>query len=43
MLENVELRTGLTAGVVLAPWVQTALLWGGLGALAIGWWRARRS
>lgn len=41
MLENVELRSGLTAGVVLGPWVQQLLLWGGLGALLIGWWRAR--
>lgn len=42
MLENVELRSGLTAGVVLGPWIQQLLLWGGLGALIIGWWRARR-
>ncbi|MEU4015837.1 apolipoprotein N-acyltransferase [Microbacterium sp. NPDC028030] len=42
MLEDVELRSGLTAGVVLGPWVQQVLLWGGLGALAVGWWRARR-
>lgn len=42
LLENVELRTGLTAGVVLGPWVQQVLLWGGLGALLVGWWRARR-
>lgn len=42
MLEDVELRSGLTAGVVLGPWVQQVLLWGGLGALAFGWWRARR-
>lgn len=42
MLEDVELRSGLTAGVVLGPWIQTILLWGGLGALALGWWRARR-
>lgn len=42
MLEDVELRTGLTAGVVLGPWVQQVLLWGGLGALAAGWWVARR-
>lgn len=42
MLEDVELRSGLTAGVVLGPWVQQLLLWGGLGALAFGWWRARR-
>src|SRR5690606_10777714 len=42
MLEDVELRSGLTAGVVLGPWVQQMLLWGGLGALVFGWWRARR-
>lgn len=42
MLEDVELRSGLTAGVVLGPWVQAILLWGGLGALLVGWWRARR-
>ncbi|MEW1961692.1 apolipoprotein N-acyltransferase [Microbacterium sp. NPDC077644] len=42
LLENVELRSGLTAGVILGPWVQQVLLWGGLGALLVGWWRARR-
>lgn len=42
LLEDVELRTGLTAGVVLGAWVQNVLLWGGLGALVFGWWRARR-
>jgi len=42
LLEDVELRTGLTAGVVLGSWIQQVLLWGGLGALLIGWWRARR-
>lgn len=42
LLEDVELRTGLTAGVVLGPWVQQLLLWGGLGSLLFGWWRARR-
>ncbi|KDA05693.1 acyltransferase [Microbacterium sp. CH12i] len=42
MLEDVELRSGLTAGVILGPWLQQLLLWGGLGALVIGWWRARR-
>ncbi|WP_426168972.1 apolipoprotein N-acyltransferase [Microbacterium sp. DWRC1-3] len=42
MLEDVELRSGLTAGVVLGPWLQAILLWGGLGALLVGWWRARR-
>ena len=42
MLEDVELRSGLTAGIVLGPWVQQLLLWGGLAALLIGWWSARR-
>ncbi|WP_120492962.1 apolipoprotein N-acyltransferase [Microbacterium phyllosphaerae] len=42
LLEDVELRSGLTAGVVLGPWIQQILLWGGLGALAFGWLRARR-
>lgn len=41
MLEQVELRSGLTAGVVLGPWVQQLLLWGGLGVLLFGWWRSR--
>ncbi|WP_226533204.1 apolipoprotein N-acyltransferase [Microbacterium paraoxydans] len=41
MLEDVELRTGLTAGVVLGPVIQQLLLWGGVGALLLGWWRAR--
>lgn len=42
LLEDVELRSGLTAGVILGPWVQQLLLWGGLGTLLIGWWRSRR-
>nr|WP_282846628.1 apolipoprotein N-acyltransferase [Microbacterium oxydans] len=42
MLEDVELRSGLTAGVVLGPWIQAVMLWGGVGALLVGWWRARR-
>lgn len=42
LLEDVELRSGLTAGVVLGPWIQGLLVWGGLGALAFGWLRARR-
>lgn len=41
MLEDVELRSGLTAGIVLGPWIQLLLFWGGLGALVVGWWRAR--
>lgn len=43
MLEDVELRSGLTAGVVLSPWIQQLLLWGGVGGLLLGWWRARRA
>lgn len=43
MLEGVELRSGLTSGVVLGPWIQQLLLWGGAGALLLGWWRARRA
>lgn len=42
LLEDVELRSGLTAGMILGPWIQQILLWGGLGALAFGWLRARR-
>lgn len=42
LLEDVELRSGLTAGVITGPWIQLVLLWGGLGALAFGWLRARR-
>ncbi|HWS52437.1 MAG TPA: apolipoprotein N-acyltransferase [Microbacterium sp.] len=42
MLEDVELRSGLTAGVLLGPWVQQLLLWGGLGALVFSGLRARR-
>ena len=42
MLEDVELRSGLTAGVVIGPWLQQLMLWGGLGALLLGWWGARR-
>lgn len=42
MLEDVELRRGLTAGVVLGPWLQQLLVWGGLAALLFAWWRSRR-
>ncbi|MDN3444022.1 apolipoprotein N-acyltransferase [Microbacterium sp. APC 3901] len=42
LLEDVELRSGLTAGMILGPWIQQILLWGGVGALAFGWLRARR-
>ncbi|MFT4156663.1 MAG: apolipoprotein N-acyltransferase [Microbacterium sp.] len=43
LIDDVELRSGLTAGVVLGPWIQLVLLWGGVGALLTGWWRARRA
>lgn len=42
MLEEIELRTGLTAGVVLGPWIQQLLFWGGLGALVLIGLLARR-
>ncbi|MFS0852134.1 apolipoprotein N-acyltransferase [Microbacterium sp. 179-I 3D4 NHS] len=42
MLEDVELRSGLTAGVVLGPWIQQILLWGGIASLAVAGWRSRR-
>jgi apolipoprotein N-acyltransferase len=42
LLEDVELRSGLTGGVVLGPWIQLVLFWGGLVALAFGWLRGRR-
>lgn len=35
MVTDVELRDGLTAGVVLGPWVQHILLWGPLLALVV--------
>ena len=43
MLEDVELRSGLTAGVILSPWIQQLLVWGGIGALLFGGWRSRRA
>ncbi|MGN8025749.1 apolipoprotein N-acyltransferase [Microbacterium sp. 22242] len=33
LLEDVELRTGATAGVVVGPWIEQVLLWGGLLAV----------
>lgn len=42
LIEDVELRTGLTAGVVLGPWIQQLLLWGGLISLAVTGLFARR-
>ncbi|GAB6857809.1 apolipoprotein N-acyltransferase [Microbacterium xylanilyticum] len=45
LLDDVELRTGATAGVMLGPWVEQVLLWGGLLALcaAGGLARLRRA
>lgn len=43
MLEDVELRSGLTAGVLLGSGLQQVLLWGGVGALLLAGWRARRA
>ena len=34
LLEQVERRTGATAGVLLGPWVEQILLWGGLLVVA---------
>jgi apolipoprotein N-acyltransferase len=42
MLEDVELQTGLTAGVLVGPWVQLLLVWGGLATLVLALWRSRR-
>ncbi len=42
LLEDVERRTGLTAGVVVGPALQLVLLWGGVGALALFGVLARR-
>lgn len=42
LLENVELRSGLTAGVVLGPWLQLLLVVTGLGSLVVSGVIARR-
>ncbi|MFP1602185.1 apolipoprotein N-acyltransferase [Microbacterium sp. 2216-1] len=42
LLEDVELRSGLTAGVVLGPWIQLVLLVSGCVTLIIAGVRARR-
>jgi len=34
LLEDVELRTGATAGVLIGPWLEQILLWGGLLVVA---------
>ncbi|MFI6428442.1 apolipoprotein N-acyltransferase [Promicromonospora sp. NPDC050880] len=43
MVEEVELRDGLTAGVALGPWIQGILLWGTVLSLAVLAVRVRRS
>lgn len=35
MVAGIELRDGLTAGVVLGPWIQQLLLWGSLLSLVV--------
>ncbi len=35
MVRDVELRDGLTAGVVLGPWISGIVAWGAVGALVI--------
>src|SRR5690606_3420143 len=35
MIADVELRDGLTAGLVVGPWLQALLLWGSAAALVI--------
>ncbi|MFE6994778.1 apolipoprotein N-acyltransferase [Microbacterium sp. NPDC057659] len=42
LLDDVELRTGLTAGVVVGPWLQQVLLWGGIAGLVLSGVLARR-
>lgn len=42
LLEDVELRTGATAGVILGPWIEQVLLWGGLLIVVIAGIGSRR-
>jgi apolipoprotein N-acyltransferase len=43
LLDDVELRSGLTAGVLLGPWVQLLLLISGpIGLIATGVYARRR-
>ncbi|MEJ1092869.1 apolipoprotein N-acyltransferase [Microbacterium istanbulense] len=42
LVEDIDLRSGLTAGVVLGPWIQQLLLWGALAGLAAAGLIARR-
>ena len=42
LLEDVELRTGATAGVVLGPWIEQVLLWGGLLVVVVAGIGSRR-
>jgi len=41
MLEDVELRTGTTAGMTVGPWITQLLFWGGLAALVLAGLRSR--
>ncbi|UJP11065.1 apolipoprotein N-acyltransferase [Microbacterium sp. KUDC0406] len=42
LLDDVELRTGLTAGVLVGPWLQLVLLAGGIAGLVLSGILARR-
>jgi transposase len=42
MVAEIELRDGLTAGVMLGPWIQGLVLWGTLASLGVLAVRARR-
>ncbi|UWF78672.1 apolipoprotein N-acyltransferase [Microbacterium sp. EF45047] len=42
LLEDVELRSGLTMGVVLGPWIPQLLLWAGLVTLVVAGLVSRR-
>lgn len=41
LLEDVELRTGATAGVLIGPWLEQVLLWGGLLVVVVAGVSAR--
>ena len=41
LLEDVELHTGATAGVLIGPWLEQILLWGGLLLVAFAGVSAR--
>jgi apolipoprotein N-acyltransferase len=42
LLEDVELRTGATAGVVIGPWIEQLLVWGGLLVVVVAGIGSRR-